>query len=181
MALVTIFHEKYDRIYINDDFFKNKSKVVGQFMVVDSGCPRSLLGEYELEILRKFMEIEVIDVKEESFRFGPSKIYTSNTKIVFPIKVGDCQIDFEFFVVKAMIPMLLGNDVMVPLGGKVDLAESKLELKKPGIEIPLVRTLGGHFVIPVKSIADVKENNEPKNAEIRSKRSDDGITGKYRN
>jgi hypothetical protein len=28
-------------------------------------------------------------VKEESFRFGPSKIYTSNTKIVFPIKVGD--------------------------------------------------------------------------------------------
>ena len=55
MALVTIFHEKYDRIYINDDFFKNKSKVVGQFMVVDSGCPRSLLGEYELEILMKFM------------------------------------------------------------------------------------------------------------------------------
>ena len=41
---------------------------------------------------------------------------------------------------------------MVPLGGKIDLEESKLVLKKAEMEIPMVEEKGGHFVFPVAGI-----------------------------
>ena len=43
MSEVVVFSGSYDTIYNNDDFFQNRSQL-GQFMIVDSGCPRSLMG-----------------------------------------------------------------------------------------------------------------------------------------
>ena len=57
------------------------------------------------------------------------------------------------------VPILLGNDVMVPLGGKIDMVENMLVLKYVDMEMPIIPTQGGHFVIPVRSIADVYANN----------------------
>ena len=86
-------------------------------------------------------------------------MYKSNKKVIFTMKIGINEIDCEFFVVMGNVPILLGNDVMVPLGGQIDMLENKLVLQKVDMEIPLVQTKGGHFVIPVKSVAGVDGNN----------------------
>ena len=48
---------------------------------------------------------------------------------------------------------------MVPLGGNTDMEENILVLNKIDMEIPMVKTNGGHFVIPVKSVAGIDANN----------------------
>ena len=158
MSSVTTYSVQYDRIYETDDFFKDKSHTLGQYMVVDTGCPRALLGHKELEVLMKSMDIKLRSIKGERFRFGPSRVYTSKRKATLSMKVGDTEIDFDFFVIEGDVPILLGNDVLVPLGGKVDLGLKQLVLKELGITIPLVRTPGHHYVIPVKSMGLAKNS-----------------------
>jgi hypothetical protein len=109
-----------DSIFLNEEL-RNSSKNLGQVIVVDSGCPRSLLGDEELKRLKELIEVTEHDVKDEFFRFGPSRVYKSNKKVTITIRIGVQEIDCELFVVKANIPIMLGNDVMVPLGGKIDM------------------------------------------------------------
>ena len=59
--------------------------------------------------------------------------------------------------------ILLGNDVLIPLGGNINMESRKLELKKIYQEIPMVKPPGGHFVIPVRTVAQ------------RNLQGDDGI------
>ena len=63
MSSVTTYSVQYDRIYETDDFFKDKSHNLGQYMVVDTGCPRALLGHKELEVLMKSMDIKLRSIK----------------------------------------------------------------------------------------------------------------------
>ena len=109
--------------------------------------------------LKELVEVGEFKVKDEAFRFGPSRIYKSNKKALLTMKVGVNEMECELFIVDGNVPILLGNDVMVPNGGKIDMEESILELKKLGMEIPLKETKGGHFVIPVRSIAGIDSNN----------------------
>ena len=135
---------------------------MGQYIIVDSGCPRSLMGDKEFDKLKESLKLESKHVKEERFKFGPSRIYVSKVKAIVPLELGDnVTVKVEFFVVKGNIPILLGNDIMVPLGGKLHLDLNKLELKKLGKEILLEKTPGGHFIIPVKSVTNTLDNSEP--------------------
>ena len=70
--------EWLDSELILNEFSGRKATHLGQVIVIDSGCPRSLMGEDELSKLMNKLEVEVFTVKEESFRFGLSRIYTSN-------------------------------------------------------------------------------------------------------
>ena len=110
MSEVISFTIPYDRIFVNNEYFKTKTKQLGQFIIVDCGCPRSLMGIKELERLKRIVHIETKNVEEERFRFGPSKIYCSKLKVVFPMKLGDTTVTTEFFVVNGDVPILLGND-----------------------------------------------------------------------
>ena len=150
--------ENLKEIFLNEEL-KRCSENLGQIIVVDSGCPRSLMGDKELERLRDHVDVFEFNVKDEAFKFGPSRIYKSNKKVTFTMQVGIMKMSCEFFVVHGDIPILLGNDVMVPLGGVIDMEDSKLVLNKVGMEIPLVNTKGGHFVIPVRSVAASESNN----------------------
>ena len=87
---------------IFNEFSGENSTPLGQVIVVDSGCPRSLMGEEELEKLRHKVDVEMIKVKEESFRFGPSRIYTSRKKARLTIQCGLNELDLEFFVIMDM-------------------------------------------------------------------------------
>ena len=40
-------------VFLNEEWVRKSSRNLGQVIVVDSGCPRSLLGEEELEKLRE--------------------------------------------------------------------------------------------------------------------------------
>jgi hypothetical protein len=146
-------------VFLNEEWLTDCSRNLGQFIVVDSGCPRSLLGEEELSKLRELVEIKEFGVKREGFRFGPSRVYTANRKVQFCMKVGVNEIDCEFFVVDSKVPILLGNDVMAPLGAIIDMEENRLVLKKADMDIPLEKTTGGHFVIPVRSVTGGNSQN----------------------
>ena len=145
-------------VFLNKELRKC-SENLGQIIIVDSGCPRSLLGDKELERLKELVEVKEFAVKSEGFRFGPSRVYSSNQKVILTMQVGIHEIDCEFFVVTGNVPILLGNDVMVPLGGKIDMVENILVLKNVDMEIPIIPTQGGHFVIPVRSVAGIDAKN----------------------
>ena len=53
MSAVIEIKEEYERIYLNDDFFKKQFRGSGQFMIVDCGSPRSLMGDDECNRLEK--------------------------------------------------------------------------------------------------------------------------------
>ena len=146
-------------VFLNEEWLRNCTDNLGQFIIVDCGCPRSLMGDEEYYRLKEMVEVKEIKVKEEGFRFGPSRIYNSNKKVKFSMRIGMNQVDCEFFVVKGKVPILLGNDFMAPLGGNIDMDENSLVLKKIDMEIPLEKTKGGHFVIPVSTVTrDVSQN-----------------------
>ena len=155
---VTNFEWLNSELILNE-FSGENSKHLGQVIVVDSGCPRSLMGDEELEKISHKIEVKVYRVKEESFRFGPSRIYTSSRKARLTIQCGLNELDLEFFVINGNVPILLGNDVMIPNGGVIDMKENKLVLKDTGIELSIERSKGGHFVIPVHSITKEKFRN----------------------
>ena len=69
-------------------FFKHKSKHFGQFMIVDCGSPRSLMGLGEYSKLMDVYATEKVEGKDERFKFGPSRIYESEFKIKCPMNVG---------------------------------------------------------------------------------------------
>ena len=52
---------------------------------------------------------------------------------------GKVQIEADFFVVNGDVPILLGNDVMEPLGGNIDMKEKRLDLKNINESIQLVK------------------------------------------
>ena len=168
ISIVNVLNVSYDRIYKNDDFFQ-KPKVLGQFIIVDSGCPRSLMGDQEYKILKRNFRTEQKDLKRnERFRFGPSRVYESEFKAKLFMRLGSTDINVEFFVVKGSIPILLGNDVIKPLEGSINLSMNKLELKKVNKSIDMIETSGGHYVIPIKSVA------VPRHSEDKTNKEDEG-------
>ena len=75
------------------------------------------------------------------------------------MKIANKDIDFEFFIIeKGKVPILLGNDIMEVLGGKINISEKVLDFDKLKAKVRLVRTPSGHLVIPIGSIAQIKED-----------------------
>ena len=77
---------------------------LGQIIIVDSGCPRSLMGDHQLEELKNLIDVKIFNVKKEGFRFGPSKVYRTNTKAKITMQIGINVMKCEFFVIKGNIP-----------------------------------------------------------------------------
>ena len=52
-----------DSVFLNEEWLRNCSKNLGQVIIVDSGCPRSLMGNEELDKLKQTVDVEEIPVK----------------------------------------------------------------------------------------------------------------------
>ena len=132
-------------------------------MIVDSGCPRGLMGYKEYEKMKKEYETEIIKLrKSERFRFGPSKSYTAESKVRIPMRIGDSDLFVDFFLVDANIPILIGKDFLKPMGGSIHIGEKQLEIQKIGVIVDMIETTGGHYVIPLKEVA-IRESDEEEN------------------
>ena len=58
--------------------------------------------------------------------------------------------ELGFFVVEgAKVPILLGNDVMEPLGANINMATHELMFQNLDETLPMIQTAGGHFVLSV--------------------------------
>ena len=107
---VTLCSKHYDRVFENDVFFRMKTPEMGQLMIVDCGCPRSLMGNKEYEKLKTNFETtsESVD-KEERFKFGPSRVYNSQVKVKIPMKLGKVSVEIEFFCSNRKYSNLIGK------------------------------------------------------------------------
>ena len=84
------------------------------------------MGFREYDKLKDEYSTQKVDAKDQKFKFGPSKVFKSEFKDRIPMKVGSSDIHADFFVVDGDIPIFLGNDVMEPLGGKLDMKTVKV-------------------------------------------------------
>ena len=66
----------------------------------------------------------------------------------------------SFFVIEGNIPILIGNDILEPLEGIIKTREKELVCRKLNKSVSLVKTKGGHYVVPV-----VENRNELYNSE----------------
>ena len=176
----------YDDIFVNDEDFISKDRKGTQLMIIDIGCPRSLMGSYEYEKFKSFLPpLELKRIKEfpasEKFKFGPSRLYNSRIRIELKMNLRDVVIKGKFFIVDGDIPILIGNDIIEPLGGSIHTKERVLELKELGQEVKMIKTMGGHYVIPVmenkgetEDEVSIEEMNEQSDEEIEClEQSDD--------
>ena len=158
--------KNYDEVFVNDEEFSGDKSVQNQLMIVDIGCPRSLMGNKEYKkLLSSLSSSELRNIKEfkanEKFRFGPSRSYKSLLKIEIPFNLEGVTVEAKFFVVDGEVPILIGNDILEPLGAVIYTETGVLEFSKLGAEIVMKKTRGGHFVIPVKNVMhDVESESE---------------------
>ena len=149
---VFVISADYDKVFLNDeDFFKTKEL---QYMIIDIGSPRSLMGESEYFRLRGTISENnrkriLEHPADEKFRFGPSKIYCAAKRVEIPIKIQDKEIFAKFYIIEGNVPILVGNDILEPLGGVIDTNERFIDFKRLDRSLNLVKTSGGHFVLPV--------------------------------
>ena len=123
---VKFIQEEKDEIVVGHTVDVKYTKEVHEtdVMVMDTGCPKSLVGR---DWLMKYMEKNGLDKKnlqrkqcDQKFRFGPSKIYKSNEIVSLPISVKEKEKENEFvrvfmdvFVVDAdNVPLLCGKNTM---------------------------------------------------------------------
>ena len=141
-------------------------------MIVDLGCPNSVIGVSDVEKFRKSLShyqqenTELLSV-DENFKFGPSGPYHCSKKMRIPIGRKGTAFWIDIAIVHADIPMLLGNNILKPLeaeiklldtgNGFLKLDEEKLELKE---------TQAGHYTVDVSALGklcyvphDVKVNH----------------------
>ena len=152
--------ETNKKIYQANKVFQTKDNS-GQIIIIDSGCPRSLMGRSEYKLLReKFSIKEEYTNNLERFKFGPSKIYNSERKAKLKLNLGETAVEVDFFIVDGEVPILLGNDVLNPLKANINIGSKKLEFPCLGTSIDMVRTTGGHYVIPVEDVAQEYQDEE---------------------
>lgn len=135
-------------------------------MIVDLGCPTSVLGKEDLDIfianLTEWQKnnLEMVEV-DEKFRFGPSGPYGCSERIRFPIKIGSRNVYCEVAIVHASIPMLLGNNILKPLGAKIELFPTGNGILKLGeTVIGLTETSGRHYTIQVGDLGKLSYSKD---------------------
>ena len=156
----------YRDVFVNDDEFSEHNRKRNQLMIVDIGCPRALLGRKEYErLLNSLSTSERKQIKEykasEKFRFGPSRTYDSRTRIEIPMNIKGEKIKARFYVVEGdhNIPILIGNDILEPLGAIIYTETGVIEFERIGKMMTMTRTRGGHYVIPVEEIKEERADD----------------------
>ena len=159
---VLLVNNKYDEVFVNDEDFIENERKGKQLMILDIGCPRSLSGENEYNRLLETLTPEELEhlheyPAREQFRFGPSKVYNSSKRVEFNLTLRNVKIKCRMFILKGDIPILIGNDILEPLDGVIFTKDRILKLREIGKVVPLDKTSGGHYVIPVREKEDYEE------------------------
>ena len=151
---VNILANNYEGVFLNDDILLTNISKGKQFMILYIGCPRSLMGKSEYEnLLCSLSQTERENIKQircsEKLRFGPSRLYTANFLVQVPLSLEHISLVVSFFVIDGDIPILIGNDILEPLGGIIDVEKREIELIKLQTRLSMIKSKSGHFVLPV--------------------------------
>ena len=146
----------------------------GQYMLIDSGNPRSLIGRDKLMSYLHSQGFELTNLETKApevnlFKFGET-IYTCTETVKLPIKIEDINnvkhtILIDVHVVDGKVPFLFGKDT----GEKWD---AQLSMKKETLELQISRdkhqtfpcpTIGSHYKI---LLHDLKEWELPETVHL---------------
>ena len=139
-------------------------------MIVDTGCPKSLVGEFWIE---KYLTENNLNKKHlniskcrQYFRFGPGQIYESDEFIVLPVsfKASESQVlkneivytTMEVYIVKnASVPLLCGRNTLSQWGAVLDIKQKIIILEcKGGKKVSLEQTPQGHLVMKMFNVGE---------------------------
>ena len=146
-------------------------------MIADIGCPISLIGIKDEEVFKKslsqFQQVNLITQKvDEKFNFGPSGPYRCKRRLLFPICDEDKDMLAEVAVVDAKVPMLLGNNLLRPLGATIQLFKTgNGVLTLNDVEIRMKETRGGHYTLKVGDLGKLCEKSQDVDVRNSSKYS----------
>ena len=81
-------NQEYDEVFINNHLEREGT----QLMILDIGCPKSLMGMREYKKLEHSLsEEDRSHISKypcsKKFRFGPSRVYESSYRVKFPMKL----------------------------------------------------------------------------------------------
>ena len=93
------------------DNVKSESFNIG---IIDCGCPSNVMGKIWLHVFEESLEGKKLKRTKchESFKFGPSSIYTADEKVTIPIKLGQHTTEITVAVVDCDIPLLISGNQM---------------------------------------------------------------------
>ena len=144
-------------------------------MIADIGCPNSVIGVKDVNNFKRNLSnfqqenLEKLEV-DENLKFGPSGPYNCTEKLRFPIHLGKKVLGAEISIVQANIPMLLGNNILKPLGAEIKLFSSGNGiLKLKNTEIALKETSGGHYTIRVADLGKLCDRSKKSPHSVRKK------------
>jgi hypothetical protein len=100
-------------------------------LIADLGCPNSVISEEDKDLfiqnLSEFQQQNLVIVEtDEKFKFGPSGPYSFKQKVKFCIRDEISFLWVEVALVKARIPMLLGNNILKPLAAKMNYFQGEM-------------------------------------------------------
>ncbi|CAE7565416.1 RE1 [Symbiodinium sp. CCMP2592] len=122
--------------------------------ITDSACTKSVAGtswlQRYVEVLKAFnIEVPLLG-ESDNFRFGASRIYSSNYAIVVSFKVGSSWVLVKVAIIHGDLPLLLSRSVLAELGMVYNLKEHKADFEAVRVSgHPLLSTPTGHPAISV--------------------------------
>ena len=136
-----------------------------QYMLINCGCPRSLIGRSRLMTYLKSQGFEIENLESKApevnlFKFGET-IYNSKQIVKLPIKIEDTTgtlntILIDVHVVDGEVPFLFGKDTG-------ELWEANLNMKKQCLDLTFSEneentfpcpTIGSHYKIKLHDLQE---------------------------
>jgi hypothetical protein len=141
-------------------FMKEATTV--EVMLMDTGCPQSLVSRSWLEKYLEKNKILMEDLKihkcSQKFHFGPSNVYESMMLVELPITVRQSGVEeiFKKIIIKVFVvdaenvPLLCGKNTMKKWKVVLDMNEDVMDLDIDGRKkVGCIFTAGGHLVVPI--------------------------------
>ena len=138
--------------------FETHVSVEGTLLAItDCACTKSVMGTSWLQRFVDVLRVSNVSVpllpEQDNFRFGASRIYTSNYAVVVPLRLlrlGEHWVLIRASVVHGDLPLLMSRSALAALGMVYDLDSHVADFTKVGVQgHPLLTTPSGHPALNV--------------------------------
>ena len=130
-------------------------------MVIDTTCPKMVTGQVWMDtyIESKGEKVEIIRKENESFRIGPSHIYTSEVCYEIEVEINNMEERIEVSVIEANILLLLGLEYQVKWGMTIDVGKQEIYIRKSGDRFKKEKETD-HWTLPIQRQKQLTKETE---------------------
>eukprot|EP00435_Cladocopium_sp_Y103_P056706 s1320_g19.t1 len=135
-----------------------KPESAAGLMVIDTACQKTCIGRRaylaHCAVLRPFGLQCQWTPENEFFRFGAGDRQESTMLTAIPAGIKGNALVILASLLEVNIPLLASLRLLDQLGAVLDLSQQRCHLRALGVEVQLVKTLGGHLAIRVTDFPD---------------------------